>query len=316
MELDLLGAPYRRRTIELEPDAEGPVTATLVWRHAERPGGTAVLYVHGFNDYFFQTHLADFYVERGLHFYALDLRKYGRSLLAHQTPNFCTDLTEYYPELDEAVRIIREEHGHDRLLVNAHSTGGLITPLWAHDRQEAGLVDGMFLNSPFFDLNVPALMRRVGTPVTTRAALRYPYRALPLGVHDAYGASLHHSRNGEWDFDLAWKPLAGFPIRLGWLRAIRLGQHRLHRGLDIAAPVLVAASTRSYKRARWTEAAQRADSVLDVAHMVKWAPRVGPATTVVRVADGLHDLTLSVEASRKDLFIALDGWLRDQQFIR
>ena len=97
-----------------------------------------MLYVHGFVDYFFQTHLADFFVERGWDFYALDLRKYGRSLLAHQTPNFSRSLTEYYPELDEAARIIREVDGHDQLLVAGHSTGGLITSLWSHARARPG----------------------------------------------------------------------------------------------------------------------------------------------------------------------------------
>ena len=67
-----------------------------------------MLYVHGFVDYFFQTHLAEFFTARGYDFYALDLRKYGRSLLDHQTPNFCRDMSEYFPEIDAAVRIIRD----------------------------------------------------------------------------------------------------------------------------------------------------------------------------------------------------------------
>src|SRR5512139_2172496 len=133
---DGLGEPYRAETIEFPDDDEGPVVATLVSRRAEQPTQRAVLYVHGLVDYFFQTHLADFYVERGWDFYALDLRKHGRSLLPHQTPNFCRSLTEYYPELNEAARIIRDEDGHTTLLVNAHSTGGLITSLWAHARRD------------------------------------------------------------------------------------------------------------------------------------------------------------------------------------
>ena len=63
--------------------------ATLVRRRADAPTRRAVLYLHGFVDYFFQTHLAEFFTDRGFDFYALDLRKYGRSLLPHQTPNFC-----------------------------------------------------------------------------------------------------------------------------------------------------------------------------------------------------------------------------------
>ena len=54
-----------------------------------------MLYLHGFNDYFFQTHLADAWLEAGFDFYALDLRKYGRSLGEHQTPNYITSLEAY-----------------------------------------------------------------------------------------------------------------------------------------------------------------------------------------------------------------------------
>ena len=148
METDVLGWPYERHSIDLGTDDEGPVVATLVRRRADTPTRRAVLYVHGFVDYFFQTHLADFFVERGWDFYALDLRKYGRSLLPHQTPNFARSLTDYFPELDEAARIIRAQDGHDQLLVAGHSTGGLITSLWAHTRQGRGIVDGLFRKRP------------------------------------------------------------------------------------------------------------------------------------------------------------------------
>jgi alpha-beta hydrolase superfamily lysophospholipase len=310
METDLLGAPYERQTIDLGEDAEGPVTATLVRRLAERPTGGAVLYVHGFVDYFFQTHLADFFIGRGLDFYALDLRKYGRSLLPHQTPNFCQDLSEYYPEIDAAVRIIRDRDGHDRLLVNGHSTGCLTTALWAHDRRHDGLVDALFFNSPFLDLPGPRLLTAVATPVTVRlvAPLR-PYSKLPLGVNDVHGSSLHRDRYGEWEYDLEWKPLGGFPVRAGWLRAVRLGQKRLHAGLDIQAPVLVACSTASYKRARWSDVALGADSVLNVDHTARWTPALGRRTTLVRIEAGVHDLTLSGATARRQLFDETGRWL-------
>src|SRR3954454_15009573 len=160
VEIDVLGPPYERHTIDLGNDDEGAVIATLVRRRASRPTTRAVLYVHGFVDYFFQTHLADFFAELGWDFYALDLRKYGRSLLAHQTPNFARSLLDYFPELDAAGQIIRDEDGHDQMLVCGHSTGGLITSLWSHSRRNRGWIDGLFLNSPFFDFNASWLMRR------------------------------------------------------------------------------------------------------------------------------------------------------------
>jgi alpha-beta hydrolase superfamily lysophospholipase len=309
VEIDVLGPPYERHTIELGTDDEGPVVATLVRRRADKPSRRAVLYVHGFVDYFFQTHLADFFVERGWDFYALDLRKYGRSLLAHQTPNFARSLTDYFPELDEAARIIREQDGHDQLLVAGHSTGGLITSLWAHARQGRGIVDGLFLNSPFFDFNVPWLIRKPLMGALLGVTGRTPYRKIPMGGLGLYGQSLHSDHRGEWTYDLAWKPVLGFPITTGWLTAIRRGQRRLRAGLAIDAPVLVACSTRTFRGKAWTEDVRTTDAVLDVDQIVRWAPQLGPRVTIARFDGGMHDLTLSGTGVRGQVFHELGQWV-------
>ncbi|WNB85468.1 alpha/beta hydrolase [Cellulomonas sp. ATA003] len=125
---DVLGPGWTARTLTLTPDREGDVVATLVHREADEPTGTprrgAVLYVHGYVDYFFQRHLGDVWAAHGYAFYALDLRKYGRSLRPWQTPNDVTDLRDYVEDLDAAARVIRERDGHDTLVVLGHSTGG------------------------------------------------------------------------------------------------------------------------------------------------------------------------------------------------
>lgn len=309
VEQDILGPPFERQTIDLGHDDEGPVVATLVRRRAPAPTRQAVLYVHGFTDYFFQTHLADFYVERGWDFYAIDLRKYGRSLLPHQTPNFCRDLSEYFPELDEAARIIREQDGHDVLLVNGHSTGGLITPLWTHERRDSGVVDGLFLNSPFFDFNTAWLARRTLLAAFVALGRRQPYRLVPLGGSTAYGRSLHADHNGEWRYDLTLKPLTGFGVRAGWLSAVAEGHRRIQRGLDIQVPVLVASSAASLRRGQVSELINSCDAVLDVAHMARWAPRLGRHVTLVRFDGGLHDLVLSAPPVRAKVFAELERWM-------
>jgi alpha-beta hydrolase superfamily lysophospholipase len=306
---DVLGEPYTCRTIPLRDDDEGEVTATLVACRSGQPTKAAVLYVHGFVDYFFQTHLAEFFLGAGLDFYALDLRKYGRSLQPHHTPNYCVDLAEYYEEFDEAVRIIREEDGHDRLLINGHSTGGLIASLWAHDRRGQNGVDAMFLNSPFLDLNVPPAMRRLIVPAAVRLGRSRPRADLRLRMNQVYGRSIHSSGDGEWDYDLGWKPLQPFPVRAGWFRAIRLGHARVHNGLDIQVPVLVACSMASYKRARWGDAARTSDTVLDVDQIARWTPALGRNTTLIRVEGGLHDLVLSPEPIRDKLFASVLQWM-------
>ena len=61
------------------------MVATLIRKTADRVARRAVLYLHGWNDYFFQTHLADHLGDLGFDFYALDLRRYGRSLRRGQS---------------------------------------------------------------------------------------------------------------------------------------------------------------------------------------------------------------------------------------
>ena len=308
MGIDVLGEPYEQRRISLTADDEGEVVATLVSLRAAGPTRRAVLYLHGFIDYFFQTHLAEFYIGRGYDFYALDLRKHGRSLLPHQTANFARDMAEYFTEIDEALRIIREEDGHDTVLLNGHSTGGLIAALWAHQNRGKGLVQGLFLNSPFFEFNESWWTRKVLTPAITSMGARNPMRKLPQQLSSTYGLTLHRSYHGEWDYDLEWKPLTGFRIYAGWVRAIHLAQRRVQAGLAIDVPVLVACSSRSY-RGKFTEAAHDADSVLNVDHIVRYAAGLGTDVTVVRIEGGKHDLTLSRPPARERTFAALDGWL-------
>jgi alpha-beta hydrolase superfamily lysophospholipase len=306
---DVLGPGYEAIELPMGRDAEGEVVATLVRRRGAEPSRRAVLYLHGFVDYFFQAHLADFYLGLGFDFYALDLRKYGRSLRPHQTPNYIESLTEYFPEIDEAVRIVRDVDGHDTLLLNGHSTGGLIAALWADRAKGEGLVDGVFLNSPFLDINESAAMRKIGAGLARALRPRFPKATLPAGVSDRYPRSIHRDHEGEWDFDLAWKPIEGFPVRAAWLAAVRRGQLRVHRGLDIDVPVLVMASARSVRPGRKALDVTGADAVLDVAHMAKWAPRLGPHVTLVRIGGGLHDLTLSAEPARGEVFAELARWI-------
>ncbi|MGH3446150.1 MAG: alpha/beta hydrolase [Nocardioidaceae bacterium] len=311
-ETDVLGAPYTRETLELPDDYEGAVVATLVHRRAEQPSTRgAVLHVHGFCDYFFQTAMADFYTGLGFDFYALDLRKYGRSLLAHQTPNFCLALDEYYPELDAAAEAITRRDGHQQLVVSGHSTGGLIAPLWAATRAAEGarVADAFVLNSPWLDLQGSFFVRTAGTEAINRFGLRRPYATVPRNVSSVYAESLHMDLRGEWSFDLAWKPVESFPVRAGWLRAVRLGHRTVHRGIDVTVPVLSLCSTRSIVTQEWTDEATSVDTVLDVNQIAKWSHRLARHVTILRVEGAMHDVFLSRKRVREGAFEQVERWL-------
>jgi alpha-beta hydrolase superfamily lysophospholipase len=305
---DVLGRPYYAETIELPPDEEGPVVATLVRRKVgQRRSRKAVLHVHGFCDYFFQTAAADFWVEQGYDFYALDLRKYGRSLRPHQTPNYAADLSEYDEELAAAVeRIVRRDR-HDHLLLSGHSTGALIALLWA-ERTRPELA-GVFLNAPWVDLKGSFWLRTAATRAIDQVGARRPRQEIPRSVSGFYARSLHRDHDGEWDFDLAWKPLESWPVYAGWLRAVRRGHATVQRGLSLDVPLLVMSSARSASPRAWGPDAMSSDIVLDVDQIARHAPRLSTHVTIVRVPGALHDVTLSRPEVRDRVFDELRRWL-------
>ncbi|MBO0811214.1 MAG: alpha/beta hydrolase [Microlunatus sp.] len=291
-------------------DGDGPLAATLIRRSGLR-GDRAVLYLHGWNDYFFQTHLGDFFAEIGYDFYAVDLRRYGRSLRESQLQGYISNLSEYAEELDAAIKIINAEGDggrRRRLIISGHSTGGLIAALWAADHP--GTVDGVILNSPWLELQGSAMVRAVGTPVLEALASRgMSTTAIPMTGTDFNARALRADRDGEWVYNLQWKGSPGPPILIGWIRAIRQGHVRVAAGLGIDVPILVMTSSRTLFRRRWDPALTAVDTVLDVDQIARRAPRLGPHVTLVRFEGGLHDLVLSAKPVREAVFAEMAAWL-------
>ncbi len=304
---DILGPPYTSETIDLGEDEQGPVVTTLVRRRADEPTRKAVLYVHGFNDYFFNTGYADWWVARGYDFYAVDLRRYGRSLRPHQTPNYVTDIREYFEDLDAAWGRITDRDGHDHVVATAHSTGGLTLSLWADEG--AAHLKGVALNSPWLDMRGPVWLRTAGTAVLKQLGGRQPMREIPREISTIYGESLHRDHAGEWDYDLEWKTLESWPLYAGWFRAIRNAHAELHAGLEIDCPVLVLSSRTTASAPTLSETVFRTDIVLDVAQIRRWSTALGRHLTYVAVDGAMHDVFLSRQGARTRAYDELGRWL-------
>lgn len=169
---------------------------------------------------------------------------------------------------------------------------------------------GAILNSPFLDLNGPPVLRTRVTKTAIGAASKVSRtRVVRPAGKGGYGLTLHRDYHGEFDYNLKWKPIGGFPITVGWISAIRRGQAALHRGLDVGVPNLILRSDHSVAEDAGTEVIQRGDAVLDVAHIAQWAGCVGNRQTVVPVPDAKHDVFLSLPGPRAAAYAELDRWL-------
>jgi alpha-beta hydrolase superfamily lysophospholipase len=164
------------------------------------------------------------------------------------------------------------------------------------------------LNAPWFDLQGKAWMRLGLTPLVEQVARRAPRRIVPRTVTGLYARSLHRDHEGEWDFDLSWKPIESWPAYAGWLAAIRRGHADLHRGLSLPFPALVLSSTRSSAPTELDEDVHSTDIVLDVEQIRRWSPALGHHVTYVGIEGARHDVFLSRAEPRARAFDELGLW--------
>ncbi|PTT01959.1 alpha/beta hydrolase [Pedobacter sp. HMWF019] len=305
---DVLGQGFEALTFPQTDDYEGKVVGTVIRKSCPQTSSLAVLYIHGFNDYFFQTEMAEQYIKNGYNFYALDLRKYGRSFLPHQKMNNVRDLAEYDADINFALTLLKKE-GNTIVLLSGHSTGGLIVSLFAAKNINSELFHAVFLNSPFWGMNLGLLKKNLGIPLVSWWGKEHPDVKIDGGFSPLYGLSLHKDFYGEWDYNLVWKPNVAPRVNCGWVRAIHFGHKRVKAGLHISTPVLVVHSLKSIREKKWSDRMFSGDAVLNVKDMDRQAAGIQGDCQVTVIDGALHDVVLSPKPVREEVYAALFAWL-------
>lgn len=341
---DMFGPGFSAYTLPLADDGEGDSPVATLVRHEpfsdphmhQQPDKTrfVVLSLHGWNDYFLNPGMARSYARLGGAFYALDLRRYGRSLRPEQIPFWCTRLETYDEEIDASLEIIRRAHPQLPVLMLGHSTGGLIACLWAH--HHPGQLAGLILNSPWLELQTTPQFRSVSTPVIHRLAQATPHAVIiptqvanDLGpvegdsffkLYDGWdqskegplpeGANPADPYYSGWqtNWDWKWRKLPN--IQAGWASAILTGHQHVRRGLNIDCPLLVLTSKHSHLTLTYGDLPERdKDTVIDVRRTRARANELGQCITQLRIADAVHDIYISRPSVRNQVVAQVDHWL-------
>ncbi|NIE96283.1 alpha/beta hydrolase [Acinetobacter sp. Tr-809] len=308
---DILGEDYQQLTLNFADDYDGKVVATLVRKKAVEATRKAVLYIHGFADYFFQKEMAEQFNQHGFDFYALDLRKYGRSKLPHQKLYYVLDLREYDAEISKALEIIGQEN-HNQVVLAGHSTGGLIATLYAAHYPDHRLIKAVWNNSPFYDFYKSVIEKKVGIPLLSEVGKRLPNAKFPSGLNPWYTPSLHKDFYGEWDFNLDWKPKTMPFVHLCFVTAIHEAQKEIHQGVTLNVPTLIMHSHQSKFPKKWGIDAQQSDVILDVNDMTQNAKKMKGDVQTLSIQNGLHDLVLSAPPVREQVYQQLFAWLSEK----
>src|SRR5690606_25846429 len=124
-----------------------------------------------------------------------------------------------------------------------------------------------------------------------------------------YTRSVSKDFDGEWTYDLAWRPQHGFRTTPAWLSAVFHGQQTVARGLSIGAPVLVLLSARRTLLPRWTPEMRHTDTAIDVDGVAQRSVQLGDLVTVARLDGALHDVVLSARPVRALAYGRIAQWV-------
>lgn len=305
---DILKNGFEMSYVDQGIDYSGKVRSTIIRRLS--PTGRhdkAVLYIHGFNDYFFQTEMALKFNSNGYNFYAVDLRKYGRSIMPGQKKFQVRNFDEYVADVDSAIAEIKNA-GVGEIILAGHSTGGLVASYYMVTTNNAS-IDALILNSPFLDWNLGDMESLV--PLVSFLGKFCPDFKIEQGDGTAYSESLlKDGGHGEWHYDTNWKLRKSPDVDAGWVRAVDEAQRTLRKHVGaIKIPILLMYSSKSAGYSEWAPGANKSDIVLDVNDIKHYGLMLGPKVNCTKVVGGVHDLILSSRNVREPLYDYIFKWL-------
>ena len=301
---------YEARYVNQGDAFDGPCRCTIVRKLAKNNSKKAFLYVHGFNDYFFQKEMGERFVDSGYNFYAVDLRRYGRSWEPWQYPFNVRHQAEYFEDIDSALNQMRRD-GMEDITLGGHSTGGLTVAYYGAVMGKDIPVDRIVTDSPFLEWNFPPFMRKVAAPMIGFLGKIFPNAKVKQAHCDGYAYSLLKQYHGQWEYNTDWKMIYSPPVTFSWVGSINGAQAKLMKhAKDISVPILVMHSSRRIKGCNWNPEFQTGDCVLNPFDLQALGEKLGHVREVCAIDSGLHDLILSEPNPREAAYDTMFSFIR------
>lgn len=301
---------YEARYVDQGNQFDGPCRSTIIRKLALQPSRRAYLYVHGFNDYFFQKEMGDRFVDSGYNFYAVDLRRYGRSWQPWQYPFNVRRQSEYFNDIDSALAQIRRD-GNVDITLSGHSTGGLTVAYMAAEKGARIGVNRVVTDSPFLEWNFSPVMRDIGAPLIGFLSKFSKNSKIKQAHCDGYAYSLLRQYYGEWEYDTTWKMIYSPPVTFSWVGAINSAQSELMKNAShITVPILVMHSSRKIDGCGYTPEFKTGDCVLDPFMIRTRGLKLGNVREVCAIDSGIHDLILSPHKAREAAYDTIFRFIR------
>tara|TARA_B110000483_G_scaffold80470_1_gene100104 strand:- start:3074 stop:4153 length:1080 start_codon:yes stop_codon:yes gene_type:complete len=283
-------------------------------KYKEFPGNRrAVLWIHGFNDYYFHFHVGELLLSEGYNVYSITLPKYPQNGTDRRYLFYTSDIGGYFPYIDDYIDFINKRDIHD-IVLYGHSTGGLITTAYLSEGKNASKISKLILNAPFFDFNDSDLKEFILESIISTIGKFAPKFLVKEGKNKLHNPDYYKDILSRYYFEQNKKLTYPSHVFAGWIRAVSIYHKKIQKKqIKLRIPVLVLTSSTSMRRC---SGEQKGDCVLDVIEMKRISKNIGDDVRVKDYHGAIHDVLLSksgvVDLATRDML----HFLRNSQHNR
>jgi alpha-beta hydrolase superfamily lysophospholipase len=261
----------------------------------------SVIWVHGFNDYFFHFHISNILLDKGYNFFSISLRNYRND----ENLFYTNDLSEYIIDIEQLIEYILNNYYSEKIILYGHSMGGLISAIFCKESSHKEKISGVILNSPFFSFNQSIAENFFMNYLVYYLGIMYPkfqIRYLDFQQKNSNSLEIFKRFYFESKYKLMHIPI----IYAGWITTI-IYYHSIVQNnfIDLTIPILVFHSDKSIEENKEGVG----DSVLNVNDIKKYSKNLGNNVKLVEIKDAVHDVFCSEKEPLSMAIQELVQWL-------
>jgi alpha-beta hydrolase superfamily lysophospholipase len=263
-----------------------------------------ILWIPGFNDYYYHFFIGEKFLKEGYDIYAITLRRYEENNL---TPFYTNDLSEYIKDINNLLPYILKEK-YEKILFYGHSTGALVSILYCNEGLYKKKINGLILNSPFFEFNLDII-----SLLYIKYIVYYLAYYFPTFLLRKYDEKVKNSLTSEIIKRFYINPNKKFTclpqVYFGWTRTIILNQTKIQKGeVKLKIPILILHSNNSiYPSINKTT--ENGDDTLNIDDIIKYSTYIGNNVKRISIENAIHDVFCSTEIPRNIAIDKMFDWL-------
>ena len=263
----------------------------------------ALIWIHGYNDYYYNLYIGEKFIKKGFDIYAVKLRRYQQN--NHNKIFYCDNLNEYIQDIDNIFPKILEKK-YNKIILYGHSMGGLVSSIYCKDGKYKDKITHLVLNSPFFDFKVSFFEKILLYYIIYYLGYFFPnliIRSIDLNTENYLTKNIKKRFyiNNKYKLDVL------SPVYASWIKTIIDYQNRIkYKNLSLNIPILVLFCTKS---TIFTNSDQTGDDTLEVDHIDKYSNNLGSNIKKYKFENAIHDIFSSSLNTINDAFEITLNWI-------